>query len=207
MAICGLSIKAKNSSTKAFTLIELSIVLVIIGLVTGGILVGKSLMASARNQQTIKELNGYLSAVGLFQAQYNGLPGDIVNATTFFGTTDVNGNTVVNGNGDLLTGWVQWCQTGESLTAWQMLGLSKYINGIYSGVQDNTTPIGCHLQVNVPGSQYAPYATWGFGSGAPNNWFTNNLQSFLILTSWQQNLNVAQGGIGVTVNRGVMGPT
>ena len=61
---------------KGFTLIELSIVLVIIGLLTGGILVGQSLIASARLQSFVSQMNQLDAAVALFKSNYRYLPGD-----------------------------------------------------------------------------------------------------------------------------------
>lgn len=62
---------------KGFTLVELSIVLVIIGLLIGGILVGNSLINSVKVQKTVRQLSQYDAAVLLFQSKYkNQLPGD-----------------------------------------------------------------------------------------------------------------------------------
>lgn len=59
-----------------FTLVELSIVLVIIGLLIGGILVGQSMMSAARISQQAKQLQQFDTMVSNFQTKFNGLPGD-----------------------------------------------------------------------------------------------------------------------------------
>ena len=64
------------SKKKGFTLVELSIVLVIVGLLISGILVGQSMIATARLQSAIRQLQQYDAAVTNFQTQYNQLPGD-----------------------------------------------------------------------------------------------------------------------------------
>ena len=88
------------SSNYAFTLIELSIVLVIIGLVVGGVLVSRDLVHAAELRSQIKQLQDYQTAFNTFQTKYNCIPGDCINATQFFGTTDASGNTINNGDGN-----------------------------------------------------------------------------------------------------------
>lgn len=61
----------------AFTLIELSIVLVVIGLVVGGILVGRDLIAAADVRAQISQIEKYQQAVNTFRSKYSYVPGDI----------------------------------------------------------------------------------------------------------------------------------
>ncbi len=80
-----------------FTLIELSIVLVIIGLIVGGILVGQDLIKAAEIRATVSQMEKYATAVNTFRSKYNGMPGDLLNATNFiFETRTVTGT----GDGD-----------------------------------------------------------------------------------------------------------
>jgi prepilin-type N-terminal cleavage/methylation domain-containing protein len=61
-----------------FTLIELSIVLVIIGLIVGGVLVGRDLIAAAQMRSLITQIEKYNTAVNTFRTKYdNILPGDM----------------------------------------------------------------------------------------------------------------------------------
>lgn len=81
-----------------FTLIELSIVLVIIGLIVGGVLVGQDLIKAAEVRAGVGQIEKYEAAANTFRSKYNGLPGDIPNAGNFGLTTlGVTGN----GNGVL----------------------------------------------------------------------------------------------------------
>jgi len=79
---------------KGFTLIELSIVLVIIGLIVGGMLVGRQLLQLATTRKTISQLQDMDATLNAFRTKYNCLPGDCIRATQYF-PTSVNGD----GNG------------------------------------------------------------------------------------------------------------
>lgn len=76
-----------------FTLVELSIVLVIIGLLIGGILVGQSLIESAKMQSFVRQIQQFDSLTATFKSKYDNLPGD---AATFACASGVN-NTCGNG--------------------------------------------------------------------------------------------------------------
>ena len=67
------------NNNKAFSLIELSIVLIIIGLLVAGITGGQSLIGSAKIQSLIKEITEYKQVSYLFQMQKGRLPGDLNN--------------------------------------------------------------------------------------------------------------------------------
>jgi prepilin-type N-terminal cleavage/methylation domain-containing protein len=77
-----------TASTRGFTLIELSIVLVIIGLIVGSILVGQNLISAAGARATIAQIAQFNTAANSFYSKYGALPGDIIGNTALtFGLT------------------------------------------------------------------------------------------------------------------------
>src|SRR5438105_3445874 len=85
-------------SRHGFTLIELSIVLVIIGLIIGGVLAGREMIQAAEVRATVGQVEKYNTAVNTFFNKYNCLPGDCAQTLNFgLGTSGGPGD---NGNGD-----------------------------------------------------------------------------------------------------------
>lgn len=72
-----------------FSLVELSIVLVILGLLVGGVLTGQSLIRAAELRSVSTEFAKYQAAVNTFRDKYFALPGDMNNATSFWGKDNV----------------------------------------------------------------------------------------------------------------------
>jgi prepilin-type N-terminal cleavage/methylation domain-containing protein len=102
-----------------FTLIELSIVLVIIGLLVGGVIVGRTLIQQAEIRAEISQIEKLDTAVGTFRGKYNCLPGDCGNAVSL-GLAAVNGNA--NGKVDALC---ELTNGPELQNFWYSLGAAK----------------------------------------------------------------------------------
>lgn len=149
---------------KAFSLVELSIVLVILGLLTGGILAGQSLIRASELRSIVTDLQSHATAAKTFQNKYMALPGDMRNATAFWGeviaggscaTTNVgSGTQTCNGNGD---GRLQASgangQYGEIFTFWQHLANAGLISGTYTGRADAGGTKTLIFGTNVPNSR------------------------------------------------------
>lgn len=124
-----------------FTLIEIAIVLVIIGLLLGGILKGQELITSARVKNIIAQLDGAKAAFYGFQDRYRALPGDFSAATT-----QIPGASQ-NGDGDGLI------EATESIALWDHLSHAGFINGtfVYNANESTSTtpnnPYGARLQL------------------------------------------------------------
>jgi prepilin-type N-terminal cleavage/methylation domain-containing protein len=67
-----------------FSLVELSIVLVILGLLVGGVLSGQNLIRASELRKYITLQNQYRTAISAFRDKYFALPGDMTNATAFW---------------------------------------------------------------------------------------------------------------------------
>src|SRR5258705_6098386 len=76
------TVRHRNSTEAGFTLVEIAIVLVIIGLLLGGILKGQEMITQAKIKNLINDFNGVTVAVTSYQDRYRALPGDDLNATT-----------------------------------------------------------------------------------------------------------------------------
>src|SRR3954464_2211002 len=97
------SIKMKSMKAQAgFTLVEIAIVLVIIGLLLGGILKGQEMITQAKIKNIVNDFNGITAAINSYQDRYKALPGDDLGAQSRWATA-VTPNIpagVGNGNGD-----------------------------------------------------------------------------------------------------------
>ena len=89
-----MDIKTKNQ--QGFTLVEIAIVLVIIGLLLGGVLKGQEMIKSAKVKAQMQQIEGISAAFNTYQDKYGALPGDDANAAA---NTGVAGLTAGSGNG------------------------------------------------------------------------------------------------------------
>lgn len=140
------SIRHPGKSQTGFTLVELSIVLVIIGLMVGGVLVGKELIRSAELRAFAKDIEDVKMAAITYKAKFNYYPGDNPKASTYWPSCDTPA-TNCDGDGN---GRIEWnLGKEEDLRFWQQLGDTGMYRGSYSGqangsnerVPGDSTPI------------------------------------------------------------------
>jgi prepilin-type N-terminal cleavage/methylation domain-containing protein len=121
-----------------FTLIELSIVLVIIGLLAGAILTGQGLIDAAAQRAQVTQITRYNVAVNTFRNKYGGLPGDLPDPmATQFGfhsrgqyAGEGDGSGVIEGNCFNAAGQNRsaWTGCGEPALFWQDLSIANLID-------------------------------------------------------------------------------
>ncbi len=150
-----------------FSLVELSIVLVILGLLTGGILAGQSLIRASELRSVSVDFKRYSAAAYTFRDKYFGWPGDFKDATKFWGSAGGTGADATcfsaqsqasvatcngDGNGDSST--AAGVNSSERFMTWKHLANAGLIEGSYTG--KTTGASGTYsilVGTNVPGSK------------------------------------------------------
>ena len=150
----------------AFTLVELAIVLVIIGLIVGGVLAGQMLIRNAELNSVVDEKQKYEVAVNAFLLKYGALPGDITKPGNFWPDT-------LPGDGDGYIGTMVTPVWGGAETDahgnsnemwgfWQHLALAGFIKGQYTGVAGTLNGWHAVAGENVPKAKI-PNGAWCMG--------------------------------------------
>lgn len=176
----------------AFSLVELSIVLVILGLLVGGILAGQSLIRAAELRSVNTEYTRYVTAAQAFRDKYLAIPGDFRDATRFWNLQQVGGNCTSNsglssaatpgacdGNGNGLINFTgAGGEANESFQFWRHLALAGLVEGSFSGLSGAAANYVSTLggaTASIPGSRIsgAGYTMFSAGTVASGHgqWF------------------------------------
>ncbi len=164
----------------AFSLVELSIVLVILGLLAGGIMAGQSLIRASELRNASTEYSRFTTAIQTFREKYSALPGDFSSATRYWNRQLASGYCVTNsgasvgspgacdGNGDTIPdGYSGTGTQSEPYQVWRHLSASGLIDGSFTGA-DGLTTSGCDTTncpvSKVPGGTWSSFSFYPFGT-------------------------------------------
>lgn len=194
--------KTFHYSPNGFTLIELSIVLVIIGLIVGGVLVGQNLISAAAVRAQITQIEKFNAAVNSFRGKYdNYLPGDMTQAeASRFGLTTRTGQPGQGDGNGLIEGPNGAQDTtqggGETGLFWMDLSTTHLIEGSFSSAVATSAPDMTATTVAL----YMPVAKLGAGNyvyayddSVGQNWF-----GFSSVTSASSGVIYSAAGISVS---------
>lgn len=161
---------ADRSKESGVTLVELSIVLIILAMLTGGVISGIAMLRSAEFGRVISDFQRYQMAITNFHTKYNNLPGDFTQAAATWGMapnasapaasdnacaaltggSPSQGTRTCNGDGDgsISVGY-------EEFRAWQHLSNAGEIDGQFTGVGTSASAgIGFQSGLNCPKSAF-----------------------------------------------------
>ncbi len=136
----------KTTLKSGFTLVEMSLVILIIGLLIGGTLAGRALLYSAKVRSALKDIEQIQTATITFQEKYECLPGDCAHATKYF-------SGVTDGNGDEQIGVYGVSGYSEMWQFWYHLSMAGLFRGSYTGTQGSGGANHAEVGVNVPASK------------------------------------------------------
>jgi prepilin-type N-terminal cleavage/methylation domain-containing protein len=137
-------VSKRNSG--GFTLIELSIVIVIIGLIVAGVVGGQTLVKQAKLRSIISEQQQVKLAINAFKLEYDAVPGDFNNANAYWATAN-------NGNGNKRMETIVVNTDVEMYAAWEHIALAVLHPGSFT--PDGTLAVvAADVGVKVPASKY-----------------------------------------------------
>ena len=114
-----------KQTQKGFTLVEIAIVLVIVGLLLGGILKGQEMIIQAKVKNSISDFSGISAAYFGYLDRYRATPGDDPGATRW----GLTGGAVGNGDRVLTGKYNSTTDTDESRMWWDHLRRSGFVAG------------------------------------------------------------------------------
>ncbi|MDR3450243.1 MAG: prepilin-type N-terminal cleavage/methylation domain-containing protein [Alphaproteobacteria bacterium] len=126
----------KKQSRAGFTLVELSIVLVIIGLIIGGVLTGRQIMQNAQITNALNSIQAFQAQFQTYVQNYGAIPGDDINNTTRFPNANLPGKG--DGSGTLNGEFDSGTNTDETRLVWGDLRAADLVKN--QGTAADITP-------------------------------------------------------------------
>jgi prepilin-type N-terminal cleavage/methylation domain-containing protein len=149
--------KALPAKQGGFTLVEIAIVLVIIGLLLGGILKGQEMITQAKIKNVIADMSGVSAAMYGYQDRYRALPGDDKQAGRWTGATAGDGDGVIVG---------KWTTAGtEAINFWDHLRRAGFVSG--SGAENPFNAVSGKMGVQTGNGASPPVGILSDGEATP----------------------------------------
>jgi prepilin-type N-terminal cleavage/methylation domain-containing protein len=125
-----------------FTLVEIAIVMVIIGLLLGGVLKGQEIITNAKIKNLENDFNGTTAAIYSYQDRYRALPGDDTMASDRFNNPAATNSTATPGNGTIDQQFNSDNPGDESRLFWLHLRNAGLVSGSTTEQQQPTNAFG-----------------------------------------------------------------
>jgi hypothetical protein len=135
-------------------------VIVIVGLIVGGVLMGRDLVRAAAVRAQITQIQSYQAAIHAFETKYLALPGDIPNRLAqrfglasrgqFRGEGDGNGLIEGNYNNTANGNLAMWENGGETTLIWNDLSVAGLIGGSFPEASASTPRMGVYTSATSP---------------------------------------------------------
>jgi len=138
-----------SKNIDGFTLVEMSIVLVIIGLIVAGVMGGRELVENSRTNKIIAQVKGYKSTIHSFVLKFNVLPGDMPNPRVYWPSWVSVAFNDGRGNGNGIIDF-----ENESRMFFKHLSLSGMIPGNYHATGCGGQPGVCVPKGPLKGSAF-----------------------------------------------------
>ncbi len=191
-----------NKNSSGFTLIELSIVIVIIGLIVAGVVGGQALVEQAKLRQVIAQMNQIKLAVNAYKLEYSALPGDHSRAADYWGqaascyANTLGSTNTCNGDGSKKLAYMHTPDTSnmeyEPWHFWKHLENAKLIEGNYTGYSNNglcgTTHMCMQPGINslagpIPGTGWVAFSVATFSGKRWQGRATNQNRNIIAFTN------------------------
>lgn len=176
----------------AFSLIELAMSVIIVGIILSIIMSAKSVIEQSKIKAVIADFAYYQTAFNNFQKIYNAYPGDMSNASSYWTSTCATTITC-NGNGNNVINFVVSSNTSEVTRLWKHLDLADLITQSFQIIPAAYNG-GLEINLSAPRSQIkkAGYmivggTQIGGTAGTPVNSIFNSTQNAIYIGIWSEN--------------------
>ncbi len=189
----------RNNTLRAFSILEISVILAILGLLVGGVLTGRELIRAAEIRSITNDVARFTAAIDTFKSKYRELPGDMKHAVKYWGAADggdgvgvdcrdavsTNGTTCNgNGNGELRRDDATGDYGQEWFHGWVQLANAGLVEGAFTGRRGPNDGRHAVPGVNIPanndmGGGYTLMSiTWP--NGFASSWYDGHYELMLM---------------------------